>query len=118
MLLIGPGISRCVFGGYASIYPPQRILDFFQLGSLLPEFVKKAEDILLYSAISYTQKAIVPYIAARPPSGIMRQYALSREVELYFLPLASLSLERVRLLQRFHVLGDRRLRKIAGKFIV
>ena len=116
--LVGPGIAQAVFGGDASIYPAQGIINFFEFRNLLPENVKTDYEILLYTAVYYSRNTVVPFICDAGISAAMRSFAASRRVTLLHLKKSFFSFEKLRRLQKFHVLGDRKLRAIADKYII
>ena len=118
--LVGPGISKCYFGGYASLMPPQTPYDVWRtFDSLKAEgIVEKFADLLLYTAITYSVDKYLGYIAPTPPSDILKNIAKERGVEIIYVPLTTFSSETLRKLRHFHVLGNKRLRSIADKYII
>ncbi|HOO55523.1 MAG TPA: hypothetical protein PLN69_01790 [bacterium] len=117
--IIGPGISRCRFGGYTSIFPARRIANFWDAYDDLRNagIVRNEADLLLYAAIYYSDEKYVAYVAAREPSRRLRGLAESYGRHVVYIPINSLSPDSVEKLQRFHVLGSRRLRSIAHRYI-
>ncbi len=119
-ILVGPGISKCYFGGYASLMPPQAPYDIWRDYNKLKEegIIKNYADLLLYAAIIYSVDKYLGYVAQKPPSNILKEIAKNYSVEIVHIPLANFSSETLRKLRHFHVLGNRRLRSIAKDYII
>ncbi|MEK6796516.1 MAG: conjugal transfer protein TraB [Spirochaetota bacterium] len=117
--LIGPGMSRCYFGGYASIMPPQNVKNVWRIYPLLKaqNIIANEAELLLYASIVYAKERYVGYLSPTPPSENIKTFANGLNIEIVHLPLASFSSETIRKLRSFHVLGDKRLRKIAHRYI-
>ncbi|WP_288519821.1 conjugal transfer protein TraB [uncultured Brachyspira sp.] len=118
--LVGPGISKCYFGGYASLMPPQAPYDIWRDYNKLKEegIIKNYADLLLYAAIIYSVDKYLGYVAPKPPSNILKEIAKNYSIEIVYIPLANFSSETLRKLRHFHVLGNRRLRSIAKDYII
>lgn len=118
--LVGPGISKCYFGGYASLMPPQAPHDVWKHFEYLKKegIVNNYADLLLYTAIVYSVDKYIGYIAPNPPSHILKDIAKRYNVEIVYVPLTTFSSETLRKLRHFHVLGNKRLRSIANKYII
>ena len=118
--LVGPGISKCYFGGYASLMPPQAPHDVWRIYPQLKKegTVRNYADLLLYTAIIYSVDKYLGYVAPTPPSSILREFAKQNSVEIVYVPLTTFSSETLRKLRHFHVLGNKRLRKIADDYII
>ncbi|MBI4978730.1 MAG: conjugal transfer protein TraB [Spirochaetes bacterium] len=118
--LVGPGISRCYFGGYASIMPPQNVKNVWLLYPILraARVVANEAELLLYAGIIYSKEKYTGYCAPNPPSEGIKIFAAQKGVEIVYIPLASFASETVRKLRSFHVLGDKRLRDIAHHYII
>lgn len=119
-ILVGPGISKCYFGGYASLMPPQAPYDIWRDYNKLKEegIIKNYADLLLYAAIIYSVDKYLGYVAPKPPSNILKEIAKNYSVEIVHIPLTNFSSETLRKLRHFHVLGNRRLRSIAKDYII
>lgn len=118
--LVGPGISKCYFGGYASLMPPQAPHDVWSMFYDLKKegIVRNYADLLLYTAIIYSVDKYLGYAAPTPPSNILKEFAKESSVEIVYMPLNTFSSETLRKLRHFHVLGNKRLRKIAEDYII
>lgn len=119
--LVGPGISKCFFGGYASLMPPQAPYDVWREYAKLKKdgIVRNYADLLLYTAIVYSVDKYLGYVAPTPPSNILKEFAkMTTKVEIVYVPLNTFSSETLRKLRHFHVLGAKRLRSIANDYII
>lgn len=118
--LVGPGISKCYFGGYASLMPPVAPYNVWEEYDFLKRegYVNNYSDLLLYSAIVYSSERYLGYLAPNPPSEILKDLASSKGVQIIYLPINSLASETVLKLRSFHVLGNKRLRDIANRYIL
>jgi len=113
--LVGPGISRCFYGGALFIYPPQLIEDVWTD----PRFDQAANDIerLMMAGLYYSQDRYVAIVAQRKPSLSIQDYARLQQKRLIFLPLSSFSHTRLQKLRYFHVLNGKHVRSWALRFI-
>ena len=118
--LVGPGISKCYFGGYASLMPPQAPHDVWRIYPQLKKegTIRNYADLLLYTAIIYSVDKYLGYVAPNPPSAVLKEFAKQNSVEIVYVPLTTFSSETLRKLRHFHVLGNKRLRKIADDYII
>ncbi len=113
--VVGPGISRCEYGGFLLTWPPGRM--FFVWED--PEFhaaLTPAEQLLL-AGIDYANERMVAYVAASPPRSYVQQYASRRDRKVVYLPLGQLSPVTLKRLRVFHVLDGRPVRAYAREFI-
>jgi len=113
--VIGPGISRCEYGGFVLSYPPLRMFDiwrdrFFDLART------KAERLLL-AGIDYSQERLIAYIAAKPPRSFCQSFAHSLGRKIIYLPLGQFSPVLLTRIRFFHVLESPELRKTAHQYI-
>ncbi len=113
--IVGPGISRCEYGGFVLCYPPGRMIDVWQDPDYR-EALGKGE-LLLMAALDYSQENDVVYAAARPPRGYLKQQAARLGKRIVYLPLASLSPVALKKLRVFHVLFGRDKRDIAKDYV-
>jgi hypothetical protein len=113
--VIGPGISRCEYGGFVLSYPPYRMIDiwkdrFFNMAR------SKAERLLL-AGIDYSEERLVAYIAARPPRSFFHTFAHTQGRKIIYLPLGQFSPVLLTKIRFFHVLENPDLRKVAHFYI-
>ncbi len=118
--LVGPGISKSYFGGYASLMPPLGPHDVWKEYEKLKNknIITRYSDLLLFSAINFSTDKYLGYIAPTPPTNILYEIAKKRDVEIIYIPLSSFASETVNKLRQFHILGNKRLRDIADKYII
>ena len=111
----GPGISRCVYGGFMLTYPPLRVYDlwkdpFFDAARTKPER-------LLMGALDYSMESHVVYVAADPPSGWCKSMAARLGKKIIYLPIGTLSPVMVKKIRQFHVLDGHPVRRYASRYI-
>jgi hypothetical protein len=115
VVMDGPGISRCQYGGFMLTYPPLRVYDiwkdpFFRTARTKPER-------LLMAALDYSVDTHVVYVAADPPSGRCLSAAARLGKKIIYLPIGVFSPVTLRRIRQFHVLDGHHVRKYAGAFI-
>lgn len=112
---VGPGISRCQYGGFLMTMPPGRLYDVWHD----PDYdgLDSAPDVLLAAALDYAPEPRVVYMARRPPPRYMRRFASRLGKQIVYLPIGLIPRERVQKLRRFHVLANKLVRSYAGEFI-
>ncbi len=113
--VIGPGISRCEYGGFVLSYPPFRMADiwkdrFFNMAR------SKAERLLL-SGIDYSEERLVAYIAAKPPRSYCHTFAHNQGRKIIYLPLGQFSPVLLTKIRFFHVLENPDLRRVAHFYV-
>lgn len=113
--IVGPGISRCEYGGFILSYPPRRMLDVWQDRDYA--LARSKSEVLLLAALDYSRETHVVYAAARPPRSTFRQLAARLGKKIVYLPLGSLSPVKLKRLRVFHVLYGNDKREIAKDYI-
>jgi len=113
--LIGPGISRCQYGGFMLTYPPMRVYDiwhdpFFEVAQSKPER-------LLLAAIDYCEELQIAYIAAKPPRSWCHSVASRYRKKIIYLPIGMFSPVFLKRIRSFHVLDGHHVRGYAGEYI-
>lgn len=114
--IVGPGISRCEYGGLMLTYPPKRLLDVWTDHLYLSECQTKSE-ILLLAGLEYSEDKHVAYVAAKPPRTKFRSIAQKLNKKIVYLPIGQLSPVSLKKIRVFHVLSAHKLRKIAKDYI-
>ncbi|OAG27066.1 hypothetical protein [Thermodesulfatator autotrophicus] len=114
-VVIGPGISRCYYGGFMLTYPPMRVFDIWS--DPLFDFARGKAERLLIAAIDYSLEKYVVYIARRPPSSLAKRLAAHQGKKVIYLPLGQFSPTLLKKIQTFHVLEGHKVRLYAHKYI-
>ncbi len=113
--IVGPGISRCEYGGFMMSYPPRRMINIW-MDSDYQECHSKAE-VLLMAAIDYAIQPVVVYVAHRPPRSLLKSFAHRFNKKIVYIPIGQLSPIALNQLRVFHVLDGHDKRKIADEYI-
>ena len=113
--IVGPGISRCEYGGFLLAYPPRRMIDVWTDRDY--SFARGKAEVLLLAALDYSPEIHVIYAAARPPRSYFRQIAGRLGKKIIHIPLGSLSPVSLKKLRVFHVLFGHDKRTIAKEYI-
>ena len=113
--VVGPGISRCEYGGFMMSYPPRRMFDIWTDPDY-QECVSKAE-VLLMAAIDYAIKPLIVYVASKPPRSILKTFARRYGKKVVYIPVGQLSPVTLNKLRVFHVLDGHHKREVAGDYI-
>lgn len=113
--VVGPGISRCEYGGFMMSYPPRRMFDVWS-DSDYKDCRTKAE-VLLTAAIDYAIKPIVVYVAATPPRRALKNFAQRYGKKIVYIPIGQLSSVTLNKIRIFHVLDSHNRRQIADEYI-
>lgn len=114
--LIGPGISRCRYGGFMLSSPPRRLFDIWS-DPAYKELTSKAE-MLLAAAIDYAVKPVIVYVAAKPPKEKIKHLAQWYGKKIAYIPIGQLSAIELERLRTFHVLDGHSRRQGAEEYIV
>lgn len=113
--VVGPGISRCEYGGFMMSYPPRRLYDVWSDVDY-QDYRTKAE-VLLMAAIDYSVKPLITYVAAKPPRTALKSYARRFGKKVVYFPIGQLSPVTLNKLRAFHVLDGHKTRGIADEYI-
>ena len=113
--LVGPGISRCEYGGFLMTWPPWRMFAVWED----PEFfmARTPAERLLLAGIDYASERLVVYVAPQPPRSFVHQYAVRRDRKVLYMPIGQLSPTTLARLRVFHVLDGREVRAYARDYI-
>lgn len=113
--VVGPGISRCEYGGFMMSYPPRRVVNVWSD----PDYddCRSKAEVLLMAAIDYAVKPLVAYVAAKPPRSWMKSFARRYGKKIVYIPIGQLSPITLNKLRVFHVLDGRDRRDIADEYI-
>jgi hypothetical protein len=113
--VVGPGISRCEYGGFMMSYPPRRLYDVWNDADY--QSCKSKAEVLLMAAIDYAVNPLITYVAAKPPRSWMKSYARRFAKKVVYLPIGQLSPVILNKLRAFHVLDGHDRRDTAGEYI-
>lgn len=113
--LVGPGISRCEYGGLCMSWPPHRMYGIWEEDAF-EGFTRKHER-LLAAAILFAEERLVTYVAPRPPRAFLRQLGARFGRKVVYIPLGQLSPVTRKRIRTFHMLGGRHVRAWAQEYI-
>ncbi|MDP1836039.1 MAG: hypothetical protein Q8K75_08965 [Chlamydiales bacterium] len=113
--VVGPGISRCEYGGFMMSYPPRRMFDVWSD----PDYAdcRTKAEVLLTAAVDYAVKPVVVYVASTPPRSAVKSFAKRFGKKIVYIPMGQLSPVILAKLRIFHVLDGHDRRDIAGEYI-
>jgi hypothetical protein len=114
-IVVGPGISRCRYGGFMLTFPPLRVYDIWR--DPIFDIAKTKPDRLLLAAIDYSLERHVVYVAANPPSSLCKSFAAGMGKRIIYLPIGTFSPFTLKKIRRFHVLDGHPVRQYAGRYI-
>lgn len=113
--IVGPGISRVLYGGFMLSYPPRRLYDVWHDADYA--HLNTPAEKLLAAAIDYSLETNVVFCSLKPPSAYMKQYASRRGRRIIFVPMGSLGHAAKRKIRVMHMLDGRKAREIAKDYI-
>lgn len=113
--VVGPGISRCEYGGFMLSSPPCRLYDVWSDPDY-EESLSPAETLLM-AAIDYAIHPIVIYVAEKAPRAKIKSFANRFGKKIQYIPIKQLSPIMLNKIRTFHVLDGRSTREIAGDYI-
>jgi hypothetical protein len=113
--VIGPGISRCEYGGFVLSYPPYRMIDIWK--DRFFDIARSKAERLLLAGIDYSEERLVAYIAAKPPRSYCQTFAHTQGRKIIYFPLGQFSPVLLTKIRFFHVLENPDLRKIAHFYV-
>jgi hypothetical protein len=113
--LVGPGISRSIYGGLVMTYPSRRMLDVWTDPFFDPARTK-AERLLLAGA-DYSQERLVAYLARKPPSARARAWVQRLGRQVAYLPLGLFGQPLIQKIRVFHLLSGHEVRAYAAEYI-
>jgi hypothetical protein len=113
--VVGPGISRCEYGGFMMSYPPRRMMDIWSD----PDYTecRTKSEVLLMAAIDYAAQPLVVYVASAPPRSAIKSFGKRYGKKVVYVPIGQLSPITLNKIRVFHVLGGYDKRAIADEYI-
>lgn len=113
--VVGPGISRCEYGGFMMTSPPRRLYDIWHDTDYAG--CRTKAEVLLLAAIDYAIKPVIVYVAEKPPRSKIRSFASRFGKKIVYIPIGQLSPILLNKIRTFHVLDGHDKREIAGDYI-
>jgi hypothetical protein len=113
--VVGPGISRCQYGGFMLTFPPLRVYDIWK--DPLFDIARNKPDRLLLAAVDYSLERHVVYVASSPPSSLCRSFASRLGRKIIYLPIGMFSPITLKKIRQFHVLDGHPVRQYAARYI-
>jgi hypothetical protein len=114
-VVIGPGISRCQYGGFMLTFPPLRVYDIWK--DPFFDMARNKPERLLLAALDYSLERHVVYVAPTPPSSLCRSFASRMRKKIIYLPIGIFSPITRRKIRQFHVLDGHPVRLYANRYI-
>lgn len=113
--IVGPGISRCEYGGFMLSSPPRRMMNVWSD----PDYhsCQSKAEVLLMAAIDYATKPSVVYVSSTPPRAAIKNFAQRFGKKIIYIPIGQLSPIVLNRLRTFHVLDGQDKRGIADEYI-
>ncbi|HYB12701.1 MAG TPA: hypothetical protein VEG67_04475 [Myxococcota bacterium] len=113
--VVGPGICRAEYGGFALSWPPRRMADVWTDARY--ESARTKPERLVLAALDYSMDRFVVLVAPRPPSTRMREWALQLDRQLVHLPIGQFAPTTRSRLRVLHVLDGHSRRETARDYI-
>jgi hypothetical protein len=113
--IVGPGISRCTYGGFLMTYPPLRLADVW--GDPEYDWARNKAERLLLAGLEYSLEKHVVYVAKKPPRSFVKQVAGRWGKQIVYIPIGQLSPIKLKEIRTLHVLAGKNKRDIAGDYI-
>ncbi len=114
-VVIGPGISRCQYGGFMLTFPPLRVYDIWKDSFF--DFAGNKPERLLLAALDYSLERHVAYVASTPPSSLCTSFASRMRKKIIYLPIGMFSPITLKKMRQFHVLDGHPVRQYAPGYI-
>jgi hypothetical protein len=113
--IVGPGISRCTYGGFLMTYPPLRLADVW--GDPEYDWARTGAERLLLAGLEYSLEKHVVYVAEKPPRSFIKQVAGRWGKSIVYIPIGQLSPIRLKQIRTLHVLAGKDKRQIAKDYV-
>lgn len=114
--LIGPGIAKSEFGGFAVIPLPSTIENPWGNPYILHYARNSTECLILAGALTTNHRSIL-FISNHPPSQHISKILKQSRKNIIFAKLDEFSQEDIRLVRTFHILAEAGVRNYAQKYI-
>jgi hypothetical protein len=113
--IVGPGICRAEYGGFALSWPPRRMADIWTDARY--DLARTPPERLVLAALDYSMERVVVVVAPHAPSTRMREWAARLDRQLVFLPIGQFAPTTRRKLRVMHVLDGHSRRARARDYI-
>ncbi len=113
--IIGPGISRCEYGGFLLSFPPQRLYDVWADPDY--RFINERSQKLLAAGIDYSYEKYIVYVAAKPPQKRIVSWARKNSKDVVYIPIGAFSKSTINKIKFFHILASHKVRDYAKDYI-
>lgn len=113
--IVGPGITRCEYGGVLMSYPPRRLREVWSDPDY--QLARTKAELLLLAALDYSSERLIVHVAARPPRSLFKTLADRLDRKIVHIPLGQLSPQSLKRIRVFHILAGRGKREVASEYI-
>ncbi len=113
--IVGPGITRCEYGGVLMSYPPRRLREVWSDPDY--QLARSKAELLLLAALDYSSERLIVHVAARPPRSLFKTLAGQLDRKIVHIPLGQLSPQSLKRIRVFHILAGRGKREVASEYI-
>jgi hypothetical protein len=113
--IVGPGISRCEYGGFVMTYPPRRRGDVWK--DPVYRVLSSRPEVLLMAGLDYSLEPYVVYVAAQPPRSWFHTLAGRMGMKILYIPIGQFSSRTLKKLRVLHVLSGYDKRTLAKDYI-
>lgn len=114
--LIGPGIAKSEFGGFAVI-PLNAIPINPWDDPFIRAFCQRPSEALIVGGALVTEHKSILYIANHPPESRVTELLKRSGKTIIFMKISELSSEQIRKVRTFHILAEAGVRDYAQKYI-
>ncbi|MDY6988114.1 MAG: hypothetical protein SWQ30_08645 [Thermodesulfobacteriota bacterium] len=113
--IVGPGISRCTYGGALMTFPPLRLADVW--GDPEYHWARTKAERLLLAGLEYSVEKHVVYVAKSPPRSFIKQVAARWGKQIVYIPIGQLSPIKLKQVRTLHILAGKDKRQTAKDYI-
>lgn len=114
--LIGPGIAKSEFGGFAAIPIPSYSGDPWNEWYVQMNAQSQSEALAIAGALATEHRSVL-YIAAQPPSQRLTRLLRQSGKTIIYVNIEELPSEKLRRIRTFHILAEPGVREYAHKYI-
>jgi hypothetical protein len=114
--IIGPGIAKSTFGGFAVIPLPNYLQNPWN-HQFIQRLARTPSEALLISAAIATEHRTILYVAPEPPAPTLVSLLRRSGKSVVYVRLNELPPDKIRRLRTFHILAEAGVRQYAEKYI-